>query len=269
MTPHDDLVQQLLSQGAHLSPELRHAILARGAASVPALVRILEDEALALTTAPGEGYAPIHAADLLTEFGGEQAMRSMARVLARVEPGDILYDTLLSGLTELGPAVAPALLEVLEAMEDSDARIGLLSALSRCGAKDERIFQHLLTLLETEPVHAAMDLASYGDPRAIDPLKRTFDVVAQTLPAEEGIFAGHDLVELEAAIADLGGTLEAHQQAALERATAAGRAFAEAFNRLLATQSPARRTPRPGRNEPCWCGSGVKYKKCHAASDRA
>lgn len=20
----------------------------------------------------------------------------------------------------------------------------------------------------------------------------------------------------------------------------------------------------PGRNEPCWCGSGVKYKKCHA-----
>ena len=19
----------------------------------------------------------------------------------------------------------------------------------------------------------------------------------------------------------------------------------------------------PGRNEPCWCGSGIKYKKCH------
>lgn len=24
-----------------------------------------------------------------------------------------------------------------------------------------------------------------------------------------------------------------------------------------------------GRNEPCWCGSGKKYKKCHADSDRA
>lgn len=22
-----------------------------------------------------------------------------------------------------------------------------------------------------------------------------------------------------------------------------------------------------GRNEPCWCGSGKKYKKCHAAID--
>lgn len=32
---------------------------------------------------------------------------------------------------------------------------------------------------------------------------------------------------------------------------------------------------KPGRNEPCWCGSGKKYKKCHLpgeehkAADRA
>ena len=24
---------------------------------------------------------------------------------------------------------------------------------------------------------------------------------------------------------------------------------------------------RPGRNEDCWCGSGKKYKKCHAPED--
>ena len=24
---------------------------------------------------------------------------------------------------------------------------------------------------------------------------------------------------------------------------------------------------RPGRNEPCWCGSGKKYKKCHEPED--
>ena len=23
-----------------------------------------------------------------------------------------------------------------------------------------------------------------------------------------------------------------------------------------------------GRNDPCWCGSGVKYKKCHLDFDR-
>ena len=25
--------------------------------------------------------------------------------------------------------------------------------------------------------------------------------------------------------------------------------------------------PVPGRNDACWCGSGKKYKKCHAAID--
>lgn len=25
--------------------------------------------------------------------------------------------------------------------------------------------------------------------------------------------------------------------------------------------------PQLGRNEPCWCGSGQKYKRCHLAAD--
>ena len=38
------------------------------------------------------------------------------------------------------------------------------------------------------------------------------------------------------------------------------------------TDAPA---VKPGRNEPCWCGSGKKYKRCHLvdeerkAADRA
>jgi uncharacterized protein YecA (UPF0149 family) len=31
--------------------------------------------------------------------------------------------------------------------------------------------------------------------------------------------------------------------------------------------APAKRTePKIGRNDPCWCGSGKKYKKCHGAA---
>ncbi|HHU13314.1 MAG TPA: preprotein translocase subunit SecA [Clostridiaceae bacterium] len=30
---------------------------------------------------------------------------------------------------------------------------------------------------------------------------------------------------------------------------------------------PARRGATPGRNDPCWCGSGKKYKACHLRSD--
>ena len=28
------------------------------------------------------------------------------------------------------------------------------------------------------------------------------------------------------------------------------------------------RSVKIGRNDPCWCDSGKKYKKCHLASDR-
>jgi hypothetical protein len=28
-------------------------------------------------------------------------------------------------------------------------------------------------------------------------------------------------------------------------------------------------TPKIGRNDPCWCGSGKKYKKCHLGKDTA
>ena len=30
-----------------------------------------------------------------------------------------------------------------------------------------------------------------------------------------------------------------------------------------------RERPKLGRNDPCWCGSGKKYKKCHMEQDRA
>jgi len=26
--------------------------------------------------------------------------------------------------------------------------------------------------------------------------------------------------------------------------------------------------PKPGRNEPCWCDSGKKYKRCHESIDQ-
>ncbi|HZW98060.1 MAG TPA: preprotein translocase subunit SecA [Bacillota bacterium] len=32
-------------------------------------------------------------------------------------------------------------------------------------------------------------------------------------------------------------------------------------------QQPMKKTHTPGRNDPCWCGSGKKYKNCHLNSD--
>jgi hypothetical protein len=44
---------------------------------------------------------------------------------------------------------------------------------------------------------------------------------------------------------------------------------AELFDDELLEEAPVpvQRRPAPGRNEPCWCGSGKKYKKCHLDAD--
>jgi SEC-C motif-containing protein len=44
-----------------------------------------------------------------------------------------------------------------------------------------------------------------------------------------------------------------------------GASLAGMYWTLNGPHEPARQAPRPGRNEPCPCGSGKKYKKCHGA----
>jgi hypothetical protein len=43
------------------------------------------------------------------------------------------------------------------------------------------------------------------------------------------------------------------------------------FKKLLTPRpsaaAAARQGKLPGRNEPCWCGSGKKYKQCHLRKD--
>ncbi len=47
------------------------------------------------------------------------------------------------------------------------------------------------------------------------------------------------------------------------------KAAEEAANRLITQphQPYKREEPRIGRNDPCSCGSGKKYKKCHMLKD--
>ncbi len=92
--------------------------------------------------------------------------------------------------------------------------------------------------------------------RMFDELKTTirhdvthtiFRVTVQQSPPPQRPVA-RNVVEGRAAVA--GGT-----------SSAAGAATATA----VAPSAPARTGPKLGRNDPCWCGSGKKFKKCHGA----
>jgi uncharacterized protein YecA (UPF0149 family) len=41
----------------------------------------------------------------------------------------------------------------------------------------------------------------------------------------------------------------------------------ERLSNLIKTKEDNAVGKKPGRNEPCWCGSGKKYKKCHLPED--
>ena len=39
------------------------------------------------------------------------------------------------------------------------------------------------------------------------------------------------------------------------------------FSKLFGQKKRPLDKPKPGRNDECWCGSGMKYKKCHLEAD--
>ena len=57
-------------------------------------------------------------------------------------------------------------------------------------------------------------------------------------------------------------TKEAPQREQVAKETSAGAGGGEQVKR-----QPAKKEKKPGRNDPCPCGSGLKYKKCCGRND--
>ena len=138
------LVRQLIDTGERLPKELRRDILHLGDAAVTALLEIiLEDEMLAQIDSPREGWAPIHAAELLGDLRAATAVEPMLRALSRTDPLDILHDRMLSSLPKIGaPVVEPALRAAATA--DQETLESVASVLARVGLRDDQILDLLL-----------------------------------------------------------------------------------------------------------------------------
>jgi len=253
------IVRRLLRSERNLPTRARDEILALGAEAVPALLRILDDKEMA-------GWAPVHAVRLLGEMKISAAIGPMLRALAETDPLDMLHDEILASLPELGESVVEPALRAYADADDPEFRASVGSILAEVGVRDDRIFAVLLQLLESSPSHAG-DLAEYGDDRALPYLSRAFD--AYTLCDDNSPLANQDLVEIHAAIEELGGTLTGPQAVKYQKACEPSERWRRQLHAALASrrsvEPPAR--PRPGRNEPCWCGSTKKYKKCHLDAD--
>jgi hypothetical protein len=274
------LVRLLIDAGKDLPPPLSERILTFGPEVIPPLVALAEDEALSLETAPGEGWAPIHAVDLLAELRAEAAIQPMLRLLAEAEWMTIIHDRVIQGLPRLGPAVLEPALAAYAETSDPDLRRGLASVLAALKVHDERVYLIMTGELEANLELGAMHLAEYGDPHALPLLSAAIDRYESR---GDQFMANHALVELRAAIEDLGGELTPEQRAKIDRILAPDERRRQEFRAAIAQLAeqqaletlsthgarPLAPEPRPprearkvGRNDPCPCGSGKKYKKC-------
>lgn len=267
----DVIVKKLLKTGSTLPAKLREEILAVGAEAVPPLLEILEDELLLQGDSPGKGFAPIHAMELLSKLGALGAIEPMLQLLAATDWQDIAHDRAIVLLPSLGAAVLEPALRAYAESEEGSFRDSLRAVFGNLRVRDERVFRILLDQLEDDPASGAMNLADYGDPRALPNLSRTFDACEFK---EDGPFANQVLIEIQDAIEELGGVLTMPQLAKLDRALEPRKfwrakllsAWKSASSARPQPNEPPARNNRLGRNERCWCGSGRKYKKCHLAA---
>ena len=240
-------VRQVLVSARDDLERVRDELGERGAEVVPELVEVLLDEELFLVDGPGEGWAPIHAAKLLLALGDEAPIEPLLdRLLAEDESA--LAEELRLGLPKLGARVLePALTRCETATErgqKADLAYLLGDLAEKADARDPRGLSFLLDLLPENPDPAACGLAQYGDPAALPALSQHLDRVRPEPGA--GPIGGQTVIELAAAIEDLGGELTAAQQLKLETIRATRRAWAESLTAALGDDRGSLRS-RPQR----------------------
>jgi preprotein translocase subunit SecA len=121
-------------------------------------------------------------------------------------------------------------------------------------AEGHSMFEELGVLIHEEVVmllfHAQIE------PRDVDDLQREEDVNGQPLEYGHESLAGADAIAAAGAGAGVAAT---ERGTGVTAGTVGGGATAVATQRVVSDHE------KIGRNDPCWCGSGKKFKKCHGA----
>ncbi|HEX4456508.1 MAG TPA: SEC-C domain-containing protein [Polyangia bacterium] len=261
MNAEEKLIEKLFSVGERLPARLKEEIVALGPAIEPQLRRLIDDDELFNVDARGQGWAPLHAVTLLGAMRAAKSIPRLVTLLASSTYDEYVWDRSMQALQAMGaPAFEPCLAAYATA-EDEEVRSSLASAMSDLGVKDERLFELLVERLDREIGISASNLASYGDERGLPHLTRALEQYPLD-PADGHRFLGQDVIELCEAIERLGGVLTETQRRKQRRV---GILRERSRNEVAEPESVAE--VRPGRNEPCWCGSGDKYKRCHLDAD--
>lgn len=187
-----------------LPPSLHGEILALGPAAVAPLIELLRDEAAGSSDAPGEGWPPIHAVDLLVDLKAQSAIVPLLETLVGAELDEVIHSRIVIRLPEFGAAALEPVLRLLDQQHEPQVRDALCTILSELGVRDERVFSRLCEYFDAESVLGAMCFADYGDVRALPLLAAAIETFEPDWGSAVGIL---DLNELVGAYEQLAGSL--------------------------------------------------------------
>lgn len=295
----NELINALENAGRTPELDLIRTCLARVAELEPALLDLLRTapEKRYDLDEPDDprGYSDIHAGNLLIAARAPAALPIFGDIF-RDEPREHLIEWFGESLHHYGSAALPVFTELL--LDTTAFKYGrsFAAAIIRKIAQLEpeqrtavtaTLHQLLPPADEPLPDEAAYDemwswavleLGKLGDTARLEPIKALFDAdlidtwligdygdylqfVAEEpkrLPEPYDIIQSYRALHEQAA-QEAKAKLRWAKQQAKEEALAAAREKREAREAERAT----RKVPKVGRNEPCPCGSGLKYKKCH------
>ncbi len=237
---------------------------------VPDLIRMTQDEGLHWADAgSAEVWAPIHAWRALATLGAEEAVPSLVALFDRIDvyDDDWVGEDLPKALGVLGPA---AILELRDYLADAAhglwARVAASASLAQIGQRHP----------EARPLCVAILAGQLEDFVQLDPTLNGFIINALVdLKAVEAASVMRRAFEAEQVDFSILGDWEdvqillgLRQERRTPHPPFDWPDLSEPAPPTQAKREPRRADKKPGRNDPCWCGSGKKYKYCHLRADR-
>jgi hypothetical protein len=277
------LVERMVVAEGWPDPQVLEDILEQGEAAVAPLLDVVGREIYE----ESDVDVLCHACLLLGSIGATSAIPALIELFYRYD-SDLLEDV-AQALIALGvKAVEPALLAVRDGSLPWYPRAMAANAAIEAARPDPALRKHVTAELrglladyvaraedlEDEEVSTAtslvMDLAQLADPEARDLIDAAFeaDIV-------EWIMIGpQDVKRLyrkggATSFPDPHAWLQRYQRHYRERLARERQRRREAQRpKPRAVRADWGQRPGLGRNDPCWCGSGKKYKYCHLRQDQ-
>lgn len=236
---------------------------------IPDLLRMMQDEELlwAPSDRP-EVYAPSHAMQALGQLRATAAIEPLLGLLHLIddEQSDWASEEIPEVLGQIGPAAqTPAIAYFQNVAHGLWARVAAITALLQIAKHYPETRAASVTAL-TQQLERYPTQDNILNEFLIDALAELHAVEAaplmqhvfETGHAVETVGGDWEDVQIELGLLDKRTTTRRSRQ--MEDL----RALIPEIDQLLKVRPVG---PPPGRNAPCWCGSGKKYKLCHLADD--